>query len=129
MKFKLVHDLARSRAIEEIRRAPSGFIVTIDEPTRSLEQNAKLHAIISDIAKSVEWNGNKFNVVVWKRLLTASYLREVGENPLLIPALDGSGLDIIYEKTSRMNVKQLAGLTEYCLAFGAENNVKFKERL
>ena len=38
---------------------------------------------------------------------------------LLIPALDGNGMDVIYEKTSHMGVKQMTGLIEWNYAFGS----------
>jgi hypothetical protein len=43
---------------------------------------------------------------VWKRLCMASWLREQGEKPLMIPALDGHGFDVVFEKTSKLSKKQ-----------------------
>lgn len=98
--------------------------VTISEhDARTIKQNAMLHGVLGDIAKQLEWCGKKWPVVVWKRLVTYAYLREINESPLLIPALDGNGMDIIYERTSRMSRKKVEGLIEWCYAFGAQHGI------
>lgn len=102
--------------------------VAITEEDRSAEQNAKLHAMLSDISRQVEHAGKKWNVLIWKRLCTASWLRELGENATLIPALDGNGFDVIYEKTSKLGVKKCASLIEWVAAFGAEHDVKWTQK-
>lgn len=107
--------------------APDWMVVEIKEKTRSLEQNSLLHDQLSDISRKVIWHGQSFEPIIWKRLTTFSYLREINEKPLLIPALDQSGVDLIYEKTSRMGVKMMAGLIEWIYAFGAEHGVIFKK--
>ncbi len=123
--FILAHDMARNNAIQAILNAPDGYVVEIKEPNRTLAQNSILHGQLGDIADQVVWHTQKFNPVIWKRLTTFSYLREINEKPLLIPALDQSGVDLIYEKTSQMGVKMMSGLIEYNFAFGAENNVRW----
>ena len=95
---------------------------------RSTLQNALLHAVLTDIAKQVKWHGQSFDVITWKRLCMASWLREKNEQPQLIPALDGKGFDIIFERTSQLNTKDCADFCTWCLAFGDENNVNFKMR-
>jgi hypothetical protein len=111
-----------------IQTAPIGCYVEVRKETRSDAQNRALHAALTDIANQVVWHGQTFNVVVWKRLCTAAWLREKGETPELIPAIDGKGFDIIYERTSQMNKTQLSELLEWVYAFGAQNGVTFKDR-
>ena len=102
--------------------------LSVGEPTRSSEQNAKLHAMLTEIAKQVEWAGKKRSVDIWKRLVVASWLRAEGEAVEYLPALDGHGVDIIFERTSRMSKAQLSGLIEYMHAWGAENNVVWSDK-
>ncbi len=128
MKFILAHDLARQRAAQAVKDAPAGMVVTIEEPKRNLEQNALLHAVIDDIAEQVTWHGQKYKPGVWKRLLVAAWLRESKEHPMLIPSLDGAGVDVIYEKTSTLSKAQCSSLVEWCFAFGAEQGVQFSQR-
>jgi hypothetical protein len=102
--------------------------LAISDEDRSSEQNAKLHAMLSDIAKQVEHAGKKWNVLIWKRLCTAAWLREEGENATMIPALDGNGFDVIYERTSKLGIKKCASLIEWITAFGAEHQVRWTQR-
>ncbi len=107
---------------------PLELLIRPKRQTRSMLQNALLHAVLTDIAKQVKWHGQSFDVVTWKRLCMASWLREKNEQPQLIPALDGKGFDIIFERTSQLNTKDCADFCTWCIAFGDENNVNFKMR-
>lgn len=102
--------------------------IVITEEDRTAEQNAKLHAMLSDISRQVEHAGQKWSVLIWKRLCTAAWLRELGESATLIPALDGNGFDVIYEKTSKLGVKRCASLIEWIYAFGAEHQVRWTQK-
>jgi len=102
--------------------------IVIKDLDRSGEQNKKLHACLSDIAKQVEHAGKKWSVLIWKRLLTAAWLRESGEQPQLIPAVDGNGFDVVYERTSQLSVKQCASLLEWVQAYGAEHQVRWSQK-
>ncbi|MPT24524.1 MAG: NinB family protein [Starkeya sp.] len=103
-------------------------VIVIKDQDRSSEQNKKLHACLSDIAKQVEHAGKKWDVLIWKRLLTAAWLRESGEQPQLIPAVDSNGFDVVYERTSQLSVKQCASLLEWIQAFGAEHQVRWSQK-
>jgi hypothetical protein len=102
------------------------MVLEIKPATRSLQQNALLHAALTDISQQVEWMGKKLSVEIWKRLCMAAWLREKKEQPMLIPALDGNGFDVVFEKTSKLSTTQCSELVEWCFAFGAEHGVKFR---
>ena len=123
--FKLIHATARHGAVEAVKRAPDGYVCEVRPAKRSLDQNAALHRAISKIADQFEWHGRKLDLTTWKRLCVAAWLREKGEQPQLVPALDGNGFDVIYEPTSKMTVAQVSELIEWVLAFGAQNGVNF----
>lgn len=106
---------------------PAQVTIKRHKETRSVQQNRKAHAMFRDLSEQVEWYGSKFPPHVWKRLCTAAMLREKGEKPELIPALDGAGVDIIYEKTSDMKVDVMADLIEWTYAFGAEKGVHWSD--
>ena len=128
--FPLRSEMDRQRAIQVLMSldisTPRKLAITDED--RSDEQNKKLHAMLADIARQVEHAGKKWNVLIWKRLCTAAWLREIGENATMIPALDGNGFDVIYEKTSRLGVKKCASLIEWVSAFGAENQVRWTQK-
>lgn len=101
------------------------LVMEIKEETRRTAQNNLLHSCFADITKQVEWCGKKLSIDVWKRLCTAAWLREEGESPEMVPALDGKGFDVIFEKTSQLTVKQCARLSDWVHMFGDEHGVQW----
>ncbi len=118
--FSLVHDEARRRAINAVKQAPLAYVVTVKPPTRSGEQNAKLHAELSEIAAVVPWAGHLRSVDTWKRLMVSAWLRARGESVEMLPALDGHGIDIVYAQTHLMTTRQVSELLDFIGAWRAE---------
>ena len=129
--LRLTSGIVRHRAIELIKKTPDEpvyeMVLRQAESLRTIEQNNKAHAMLTDIESQVKWHGVKLSKEVWKRLTIAAMLREIGEKPILVPALDGCGIDIIYEKSSKLGVKKTALWIEWMYCFGAENNVAWKD--
>ena len=121
-------DLNRLFGILQAADLTKPKVVTIKDQDRSGEQNKALHAMLSDISRQVDHAGRKWDVLIWKRLLTAAWLREAGDQPQLIPAVDGHGFDVIYERTSKMTVKQCAELITWVECFGAEHQVRWTQK-
>ena len=121
MKYTLSHQTARDRAIEAIRNAPDGYVVTIKEPKRSLEANAALWAALTDISKQVDWYGNKLTKEEWKDVLSASLKRQK-----VVPGIDG-GFVVMGISTSQMSKSELSDLLELIYAFGASKEVKWSK--
>lgn len=112
--------------VADCGRAFSGpFEVEVRSPRRNDAQNRALHAALMDIAAQVEWYGRKMPAGVWKRMVTFAWLRTEGEQCFAAPALDGMGIDTVWEKTSQLSVGQMSRLLEWTFAFGAEHGVRF----
>jgi hypothetical protein len=125
--IKTAADMARLEFAVNVLRGWSGPAeLIVADAKRSIAANAAFHAAVSDIADQVEWYGQKLPAGVWKRLLASAYLRERGEKPFMVPALDGVGVDVIYERTSQMSQKEMGELIEWTQAFGAEHECKFQ---
>jgi len=125
--FRLVNIDVRRRAAAYLMDVPEGYVVTVQEPNRTLEQNAALHAAITDIAKQVKWHGEQMDIEDWKRLLTAAWARAEREPVKLVPALDGHGFDVLYRRTSRMSKREVSSLLDYLHAWGTEQGVKWSD--
>lgn len=95
---------------------------------RTLEQNKKCHAMLSDISRQITRYEQRYSVDVWKRLCLAAWLRECNESPLMIPALDGNGVDVIFERTSKLGIKRMASFIEWLYAYGTNAGVVWSER-
>lgn len=115
-------DLARQAISRYVADAPIGHVVTIAEPTRNLEQNALLWALLTDVSEQVDWYGNKLSNENWKDVFTASLKRQK-----VVPGLDG-GFVVCGQSTSKMSKSEFSELCELILAFGADNGVRFNEQ-
>jgi hypothetical protein len=87
--------------------------------TRNSEQNALLHATLTEIAKTREWAGAKRDVETWKRLMTAAWLRAKGESVEILPAIDGHGVDVVFRRTSSLTKGECADLITFIQAWEA----------
>jgi hypothetical protein len=78
--YRLVHNQARANAIKDCQTAPDGYIVTVSEPTRNLEQNAAQWPILQAFADQLQWpiNGRMewLKPDEWKDVLTSAFDRE-----------------------------------------------------
>lgn len=101
------------------------LVLKVKPSTRSDAANRLLHATLRDIAKQVEWAGKKRDVDVWKRLLTAAWLRTRNEHVELLPAADGNGVDIVFRHTSQLTRAECSELQEYVYSWGVEHGVRF----
>ena len=119
--FILAHAEARRRAAAACMESPDGYVVRIAPPTRSGEQNAMLHALLTDISRHVEWAGKKRDVETWKRLCAAAWLRARGESVEVLPAIDGHGIDVVFRRTSTLTKAECGELLDFVQAWAAEN--------
>jgi hypothetical protein len=119
--FILAHDLARVNAAKFCMDAPEGWIVTIGEPTRTLEQNALLWPLLQRLADQVVWHGAKLSKEDWKDMLTASLRKQRAA-----PGIDG-GFVVFGERTKTYSKAQFSELLELIYAFGAQHGVTFEE--
>ena len=99
------------------------LVLEVKPEPRSSEQNRLLHAMLTELSLRVDWCGKKLPMEVWKRLCMAAWMREERQSPQLVPALDGNGVDIIYERTSRLTRDECGRLMEWITAFAAERGV------
>lgn len=115
--FILSHDLARRNAVAAVSNAPAGYKVTVSEPSRSLDQNAKFHAICSDLARSdIEWAGKRRNADQWKVLLVSGHAVATNSTAEIIPGIEGEFVNL-RESTANMSKERGSSLIEYSLAF------------
>ncbi len=121
MKRILAHAEARRRAHADIDAAEDTDIAEVRKATRSSAENALLHALLGEIATTKEWAGQKRDIEVWKRLMTAAWCRATNQQVELMPALDGHGVDIVYRRTSQLSRRECADLITFVQAWMAEH--------
>ena len=122
--FILAHELARKNAMQAVLEAPTGYAVEIRPKNRTLDQNAKIHALIQEISRKIIWAGKLQEVETWKRLLTAAWLRARGEPVEMLPAIDGFGVDVVFRPTSKLTVEEMSEFIEYVTAWAVEQGIQ-----
>jgi len=100
---------------------PRPFSVSVGQPIRTLEQNAKMWAMLSDVSSQVVWHGLKLTNEEWKDVFTASLKAQK-----VVPGIDG-GFVVCGARTSMMSKQLIADLIELMFAFGAEQNVNWSK--
>jgi len=110
---RLWHDL------KPLLIAGKRIVVEVREATRSLEQNARMWAMLEDVSAQVEWYGRKLTPEEWKHVFSASLK---GQD--VVPGLYG-GFVVLGVSTSRMTIREMGELMTLMEAFGAERGVRF----
>jgi hypothetical protein len=90
---------------------------------RSLAQNALMWALLSDIAKHVEWHGMALEAEDWKEMISA-----VLSGQRSVPSIEGKGFVILGARTSKMTKKQMGDMIEACYAFGSQQGIVWGNR-
>ncbi|UYZ83181.1 recombination protein NinB [Entomomonas sp. E2T0] len=100
------------------------LIVRPAKSKRTLEQNAKMWAMLTDIANQKQWviNGvlQTIKPAEWKDILNAALDQEMK----VTQGING-GMVFLGKRTSQMSVKEMTDLIELMHAFGAEHNIKW----
>jgi hypothetical protein len=109
--------------LSQALQAERKWCLLVKPETRSLEQNARLWAMLSDVSEQVDWYGRKLAGEDWKHIFTAS-LRKLD----VVPNIEGTGFVALGLSTSNMTKAELSDLMELISAFGAERGVVFKEQ-
>ena len=120
--LKLTGDLARRAACRYVNEAPEGWVITIAEATRTLEANAKMWAMLSEIAAQTDWHGIKLSAEEFKDLLSAGLVKSK-----VVPNIEGNGFVVLGQRTSKMSKREMGDLIELIAAFGIERGVMFSD--
>ena len=125
--FIMAHDTARRNACEAVKNAPEGHVVTIGEPTRTLEQNAAQWPILEAFSEQLQWpvNGRMTQMTAdeWKDVLTAAFRKEQAR---LAMGLDG-GVVMLWSRTSKFVKTEFSEWLDFLNATAAERGVNLTE--
>lgn len=117
----LVGPTQKQYAKQCIDAAPADYVVEIRKKTRSLEQNARLWAMLTDISRQVEWYGRMLKPEDWKHVFSAALKKQEA-----VAGLDG-GFVVLGQPTRNMTIQEMKNLMDLMSAFGDERGVKWSE--
>jgi len=89
---------------------------------RSNDQNAKMWAMLNEIADQVEHNGSHYNPDQWKAILMHGWRQEIS----FLPSIDGKTFVPYAGRSSILTIAEMAEFLEYIQWFAAARNVKLR---
>ena len=119
--IRLVGDMQRAIAKRLIDAAPLGAVVNVREASRSLDQNAKFYAMLSDVSRAKP-DGRCMTPDRWKAVFMQACSHEVAFET----GLDGKPFPVGF-RSSRLTVAQMADLITFIQQWGDENGVRWSE--
>lgn len=113
----------RNLALRWIADVPAGTRVEFKAPKRSLPQNDRMWAMLTEIAMQLPWHGLKLSTDDWKLIFLDALKREVRN----VPNLNGDGFVSLGRSSSDLSKEEMSDLIELIYAFGSQHGVTFKD--
>lgn len=119
----LDHHEVRRRGADWCMRAKAGSRVEFKGPKRTIPQNDRMWAMLTDIARQKAWHGLRLTPDDWKMIFLDGLKREMRA----VPNLDGTGFVNLGRSSSDLSVEEMTNMIELMFAWGAQNSVTFKD--
>ena len=113
----ILHNNSRFLARQLVDRAPDGAVLTIKESTRTLDQNARLWAMISDVSRAKP-EGRMHTPEVWKCL----FMHACGHAVQFEQGLDNKPFPVGF-RSSRLTKAEMSDLMEFVTEYGSRHGV------
>ena len=114
----------RKQAAEWCNIARDGTRLEFKEPKRSVPQNDRMWAMLTDVAQMIDYHGVQLGVNDWKLLFLDALMRERKMELRLIPNLDGTGLIPLNGRSSSdLSREEMSDLIELINAYAATKGV------
>ena len=110
----------RDKARQGVTVAPDGWVLELREPSRTLDQNAAIWSLLSQVAKQrPTHNGVKMNPELWKAVVMQAWGAEV----VFLPTLEGDGMFPAGHRSSHLTKGEMSTLIEFILAWAAQEGL------
>lgn len=117
----LTNDATRRRALEWVKKAPYGTRIDFKAHKRTIPQNSRLWAMLSDIARQVPHHGRKYTPDIWKCIFMDAAL---GKRTQYVPTLDGESVVPLGYHSSDLSIEEMSDLQAFISAWCAENDIE-----
>ena len=117
--------IEKARARAWIDQAAWGTRVTFQEAKRTTDQNARMWAMLTEVARQVKWHGQRLSADDWKLIFLSALKQELR----IVPNLDNTGFVQLGRSSSDLSVSEMADLIDLIAAFGARQGVEFADQL
>lgn len=123
----LANDSFRRRAIDWITKAPKDTRIEFKGPKRSLPQNDRMWAMLTDLSMQLGWHGKQLTTGDWKLIMLDAMRRESREELRIVPNSDGTGFVNLSTSSSDLSKEEMTAMIEVMFAFGAKHGVEWTE--
>jgi hypothetical protein len=113
----------REKVARWASKAPPGTRVEFRATKRSIPQNDRLWAFLTEIAAQRDWHGVKLSADDWKLLFLDALQRELR----IVPNLNGDGFVNLGRSSSDLSKEEMSDLLELVTAWGVEQGIKFND--
>lgn len=119
----LWNDAMRAKAIDWIRRAPKDTRITFQGPQRTLPQNDRLWAMLTDLSEQLVWHGQTLSPEDWKVVMMSGLNQEMR----VVPNIAGNGFVPLGRSSSKLSVAEMKELQDLIEAFAAQHDVRLDQ--
>jgi hypothetical protein len=114
----------RERVASLASKVPAGTRIEFKASKRTLAQNDRMWAMLTDIAAQKSHCGRKYTTDQWKIL----FMHACGREVQFIPSLDQSTFIPWGQSSSDLSKQEMTELIEFMFSWGAENGVTFHDQ-
>lgn len=118
-------EAARADALRIVGAAPLGSRVEVKAVKRTVPQNDRMWAMLTDVAMQLPWHGKKLTPDDWKLI----FLDALKQEQRLVPNLEGNGFVTLGRSSSDLSKDEMADLIDLISAWGAQHGVKFQDEI
>lgn len=119
--LRIISPATRNAIVREIMALPDRFEVILRSPTRTVPQNSRLWAMLSDVSRA-EPDGRKHSPDTWKALFMHALQYEIRFEM----GLNGEPFPVGF-RSSRMSKDQMAELITFIAEYGDRHGVQWSE--
>ena len=113
----------RARALDWVNRSPAGTRITFQGPKRSLSQNDRMWAMLTEVSRQTRHKGNFYSPEQWKVL----FMQACGNEVTFLPSLDGKTMIPWGQHSSSLSKSEMSELIDFIAAWGTEHGVVFAD--
>ena len=113
----------RERVARWATQAPYGTRVEFKATKRTIPQNDRMWAMLTDVATQKEHHGRRYTPDQWKVI----FMHACGREVQFLPSLDGSTFIPWGQSSSDLSKDEMSDLIEFIKQWGAENGVTFND--
>jgi hypothetical protein len=117
----LSNDTLRAKAADWCRRLPQFTRVEFRGPQRTIPQNDRMWAMLTDVSQQTKYHGLKLSPDDWKMI----FLDGLGHELRMVPNMSGTGFVNLGKSSSKLSVEEMTNLIELIFAYGAQHGVIF----